>query len=117
MIIEFTSDWRYSPNGFVVDEYKAGSLIELSDEAGALAVSDGVGKAVDGAYLKKVLASHDKARKAADKADADAAAAEAAAVAARAVADDANAAVAALVVVRAIADDVAQAGAEEQAAE
>jgi len=117
MIIEFSSDWRYSPNGFTVEEYKYGSLVDLGEEAGALAVSDGVGKAVDAAYLKKVLAAHDKARKAADKAEAEAVAAEAAAVAARAVADEAKAAVAALVVIRVTADDVAQADAAEAVAE
>jgi hypothetical protein len=107
MIIEFATDWRYSPNGFTVDEYKAGSLVEMGDKSGALAVSDGVGKEVDAAYLKKVLAAQDKARKTAEKADADAVAAEASSTAARAAVDEARAAVAALVVVRVTAEDVA----------
>lgn len=82
-IIEFTADWRVSPNGYDVVEFQCGDITEVDDQVADDAVASGVGTEVSEADLKKAVAGHARLVKAAEKAEADADAAEKAAIKAR----------------------------------
>lgn len=89
-IIQVKAAFAFSPNGFQVDSYQAGDIVEVSDDCADHAVSSNLGVEVAGEDLAKAQAAHEKLAKAADKAEAAADKAEADAMAARQAAMDAR---------------------------
>jgi multidrug efflux pump subunit AcrA (membrane-fusion protein) len=90
-IIQVKADFAYSPNGYDVDSYQAGDIVEVGDECAAHAIDGDLATEVAGEELVKAQAAHDKLVKAADKAEAAADKAEADAAKARQAATDARA--------------------------